>query len=96
MSIDVADLTLFEMNELMVTKGKCAALGPEWTNVFFPVGAKEGWREINTARQICGSCPVENICRTWARATGQEYGTWGGETEWERAEWRKARKVVAA
>jgi WhiB family redox-sensing transcriptional regulator len=37
--------------------------------------------EIKRAKRICGSCPVMEQCRTWALATDQEYGIWGGYSE---------------
>lgn len=37
-----------------------------------------------TAKQICAECPVIDECRAYARRN-REFGTWGGETELDRA-----------
>lgn len=37
------------------------------------------------ARWFCQGCPVVTDCRTYARANGEEYGVFGGETATERA-----------
>lgn len=38
----------------------------------------------NAAKNICDDCPVREICRETAMATGEEYGIWGGLTPEER------------
>lgn len=91
-------MDLYDMREAMSERGACSGIGPEYTDLFFPVGENvmAGVQAIEKSKRICEACPVADLCRTWARATGQDYGTWGGETEWERRRWRKDRKVVAA
>ena len=40
--------------------------------------------EQNVAKRICRSCPVSATCLSWALASGQQAGIWGGMTEDER------------
>ena len=56
------------------------------THLFFPPLAERPQARVRRealARQLCGSCPVEQQCRRFAR-TNREYGLWGGESEEER------------
>lgn len=41
-------------------------------------------RREHLARTLCGACPVQRACRTWAREH-REFGLWGGESEDERS-----------
>jgi WhiB family transcriptional regulator, redox-sensing transcriptional regulator len=58
----------------------CQDADPE---LFFP-GIRSPWAQVKTAKLICRSCPVTTMCLSWALASGQEYGIWGGLTEDER------------
>jgi len=40
--------------------------------------------QVKTAKLICRGCPVSATCLSWALASGQEAGIWGGLTEDER------------
>jgi WhiB family transcriptional regulator, redox-sensing transcriptional regulator len=63
-------------------------------DVFFPIGSTgPATEQIETARRICGACPVSEECLEFALATNQEAGIWGGTTEEER---RKLRKTWVA
>jgi len=60
----------------------CRDADPE---LFFPDGDIRSARaQVNTAKLICRGCPVRTICLSWALASGQEHGIWGGLTEDER------------
>ena len=60
----------------------CRDADPE---LFFPDGGDRSARaHVKTAKLICRSCPVGVTCLSWALATGQEAGIWGGLTEDER------------
>lgn len=48
---------------------------------------------IAAAKEICGGCEVRQMCRDAARARRETYGTWGGESEDERAKWLEANPV---
>ena len=54
-------------------------------DLFFPdAGDRSARAKVKTAKLICRSCPVGVTCLSWALATGQEAGIWGGLTEDER------------
>jgi len=60
----------------------CRDADPE---LFFPDGDIRSARDrVKTAKLICRDCPVRTICLSWALASGQEHGIWGGLTEDER------------
>lgn len=49
---------------------------------FFPDPADR--EAIAAARAVCAGCPVSDHCLTWAVATNQVDGIWGGHTPSER------------
>ena len=52
---------------------------------FFPDDNTRSARaQVKTAKLICRGCPVSATCLSWALASGQEAGIWGGLTEDER------------
>jgi WhiB family redox-sensing transcriptional regulator len=60
----------------------CRDADPE---LFFPDGdTKSARAQVKTAKLICRGCPVSATCLSWALASGQEAGIWGGLTEDER------------
>ena len=60
----------------------CRDADPE---LFFPDGDIRSARaQVKTAKLICRGCPVSATCLSWALASGQEAGIWGGLTEDER------------
>ena len=60
----------------------CRDADPE---LFFPDGDISSARaQVKTAKLICRRCPVSATCLSWALASGQEAGIWGGLTEAER------------
>jgi WhiB family transcriptional regulator, redox-sensing transcriptional regulator len=53
--------------------------------LFFPIGtASIAVVETQRAKAICDSCQVRRPCLTFALATRQEFGIWGGYDETER------------
>ena len=56
----------------------CRDADPE---LFFPESDRA---QVKTAKLICRGCPVSATCLSWALASGQEAGIWGGLTEDER------------
>ena len=56
----------------------CRDADPE---LFFPDVDRA---QVKTAKLICRGCPVSATCLSWALASGQEAGIWGGLTEDER------------
>jgi WhiB family redox-sensing transcriptional regulator len=58
------------------------------THLFFPSPAERPQareRREAMAKAVCCSCPVQGMCREFAR-TNHEYGFWGAESEDERHE----------
>jgi WhiB family transcriptional regulator, redox-sensing transcriptional regulator len=55
------------------------------TELFFPVSRSgRGAAEARQAKAICARCPVRLPCLTYALATHQAYGIWGGYDDEER------------
>jgi WhiB family redox-sensing transcriptional regulator len=53
--------------------------------LFFPVGTGgPALEQIAEAKTVCRRCPVISECLTFALATGQNAGVWGGMSEDER------------
>jgi WhiB family redox-sensing transcriptional regulator len=60
----------------------CRDVDPE---LFFPDGDVKSVRaQVTMAKLTCRRCPVSATCLSWALASGQEAGIWGGLTEAER------------
>ena len=65
----------------------CRDRDPE---LFFPVGGTgPALIQLAEAKEICGGCPVRNVCLEWAIVTGVEYGVWGGLSEDERRSFKR-------
>ena len=55
------------------------------TDLFFPIGKTgRAVQEIQRAKAVCASCPVQQTCLAFALDTHQGYGIWGGYDEDER------------
>jgi WhiB family transcriptional regulator, redox-sensing transcriptional regulator len=68
----------------------CRDADPE---LFFPDGEIRSARaQVKMAKLICRGCPVSTICLSWALASGQEAGIWGGLTEAERCRLQRCRR----
>ena len=60
----------------------CRDADPE---LFFPeAGISSTRTQVKAAKLICRGCPVSATCLSWALASGQQAGIWGGLTEDER------------
>lgn len=60
----------------------CREEDPE---LFFPVGTSgPALLQIAEAKTVCRRCPVVSECLTWALASGEDFGVWGGMSEDER------------
>ena len=65
-------------------------------DLFFPVGTTgPALDQIAAAKQVCGECPVAEECLEFALTTNQDTGVWGGRSEEERRQMRKARRAAA-
>jgi WhiB family redox-sensing transcriptional regulator len=77
--------------------------GPDWRehaacrdtdpDLFFPVGTTgPAIEQIASAKAVCSMCPAQEPCLEFAVATNQDSGVWGGTSEEERREMRRARQ----
>lgn len=63
-------------------RGSCRSMDPE---IFFPTGISgPSAARTRTAKRVCHDCPVIAQCLTWALRRGEEWGVWGGLSEYER------------
>lgn len=65
------------------------------TKMFFPEDLRATERKLATrqARQLCFECPHQQECLTWALATNQQWGFWGGTTAYEREQLRRKKNT---
>jgi WhiB family transcriptional regulator, redox-sensing transcriptional regulator len=60
-------------------------------DLFFPVGpAGPALDQVDEAKRICQTCPVQKQCLARALELGAASGVWGGTTEDQRRAMRKA------
>jgi WhiB family redox-sensing transcriptional regulator len=60
-------------------------------NLFFPAGSTGlVIEQIEAAKAVCRSCPVQGACLRFAFETNQEAGIWGGTEEDERRRLRRS------
>jgi WhiB family redox-sensing transcriptional regulator len=60
-------------------------------DLFFPVGTTgPAIDQIEAAKAVCRACEAHTACLEFALATNQESGVWGGTSEEERRQLRKA------
>lgn len=62
-----------------VEEATCRQVDPE---VWFPDYQGQQWDAV----RICVQCPVQFDCLTASFAAEEEFGVWGGMTQWERAD----------
>lgn len=68
----------------------CTSYDPE---LFFPLGSATPARaQLERARRICRSCPVQMPCLEWAIRVGVDDGVWGGLDEQERRSLRRRQR----
>jgi WhiB family redox-sensing transcriptional regulator len=66
-------------------------------NLFFPVGTTgPALEQIANAKAVCRTCEVQALCLEYAISTNQDSGVWGGTSEEERRQMRRARKAKLA
>jgi WhiB family transcriptional regulator, redox-sensing transcriptional regulator len=74
-----------------------AACRDEDPELFFPVSEIGlGARDVDRAKAICARCPVRAQCLEYALDNALDYGVFGGTTETERRELRRARTARPA
>lgn len=57
-----------------VDQAACAGLNPE---LFYPTRGGP----TDSAKAVCGPCPVRTECLDYALTTNQPFGIWGGQSE---------------
>jgi len=68
----------------------CRSSDPD---LFFPAGSTgDAVDQIQSAKRICRSCPVQDACLHFALETNQGVGVWGGMDEDERRRLRTHRR----
>lgn len=73
-----------------------AACREEDLTLFFPVGVTgPAEAQIAMAKRVCCGCLVKDQCLEFAVRTHQEHGVWGGASEEERRDIRRARRAAA-
>ena len=77
-----------------MSRGACRGQDPE---LFFPIGAAGlALAQASVAKAVCGRCPVQPNCLSYALVTGQNDGIWGGTTTEERWPARHLRRSPPA
>ncbi len=65
-------------------------------DLFFPIGSTGlAIEQIADAKEVCMSCDARGDCLDFALDTNQDSGVWGGLSEEERREIRRARRKLA-
>jgi WhiB family redox-sensing transcriptional regulator len=88
----MADLiSLLPREPVGVAWRKSAACQAVAADLFFPIGRTgDAVGQIEAAKLVCQTCPVQIACLQYALETNQEAGIWGGTSEEERVKVRKA------
>lgn len=74
--------------------GACLSADPD---LFFPISFSEASAgQVNWAKAYCARCPVRSECTRFALDHPDVQGIWGGMTDNERKNLRRARKRSAA
>jgi WhiB family redox-sensing transcriptional regulator len=66
-------------------------------DLFFPIGSTgAAIEQIDDAKVVCASCHAQVECLEFALDTNQDSGVWGGLSEEERRDIRRARRRLTA
>ena len=82
-----------EDSDRMSWRDQAACLGFH-VDVFLPIGEGRKRTKTTIAKLICASCPVQSECLSYALATDQIIGVWGGTTPKERQRLHKLDEVT--
>jgi WhiB family transcriptional regulator, redox-sensing transcriptional regulator len=75
-------------------RGACLSGDPD---LFFPITSSgPALPQIAQAKAVCARCPVRIDCLSYALATGQDAGVWGGTTAEERREIRPPAHLMSS
>lgn len=73
-------------------RAACLTEDPE---LFFPVGnTGPAVMQIAEAKKVCAVCDVRRDCLSWALEAGQDHGVWGGTSEEERRQIKRANQKL--
>lgn len=61
--------------------------------LWFPELGGESY-ELRMAKKLCGTCPVQRQCATYAIVADEAFGIWGGLTPNQRDDIRKGRTTL--
>ncbi|MGI8759147.1 MAG: WhiB family transcriptional regulator [Acidimicrobiales bacterium] len=71
------------------SEASCRTADPD---LFFPIGTTgPAVPQIEAAKIVCRTCPVQQPCLEFALTTNQDSGVWGAASEEERRALRKQR-----
>lgn len=59
-----------------------AACGGMDSRIFFS-DSYHSREQVRAAKAICYACPVLAVCRAWAIENGENWGVWGGMSQFE-------------
>ena len=64
-------------------------------DLFFPIGTTgPALDQIAAAKSVCIICDASDLCLEFALTTNQDSGVWGGTSEEERRQIRRARRAA--
>ena len=91
-----AALTEHAPRDAWRNRASCRSVDPD---LFFPVGTTGlAVDQIDSAKAVCGECPVSRSCLEFALTTNQDSGVWGGTSEEERRtlrrQWLRAKRAA--
>lgn len=73
------------------SKAACLTVDPE---LFFPIGnTAPALAQAERAKAVCATCEVADMCLKWALDNNQDCGVWGGFSEDERRQMRRANRA---
>jgi WhiB family transcriptional regulator, redox-sensing transcriptional regulator len=66
----------------------------EAPDLFFPPDEKLSYPAERQAKEICGGCPVAEMCLDYAITNNEHHGIWGGLSAKERSNLRRKEYAV--
>ena len=89
-----ASIILLDVDDAWRDVALCRDTDPD---LFFPVGTTgNALDQISAAKRVCTQCPAKEPCLDFALETNQDSGIWGGTSEDERRQMRRAKRASRA
>jgi WhiB family redox-sensing transcriptional regulator len=82
--------TVYSLDSGELDKAACKDMD---VNEFFPEGPINR-KKVAELKAVCATCPIINECLTVA-LHNNEYGIWGGTTEFERKNIKRKMKLIS-